>query len=163
MKPEHITVFGSGVLGAQIAFQTAFHGYTVVLYDIADELLAKAKEKFDQYGKIYQQDMHASAADIEATLSRITYTTDLARSVADADLTIEAIPESIQIKKDFYTKLVSWHPKKPFSALTPLRCYPASLPLKPDDRRSFWPCTSLTRYGNTTRPRLWATQKLIRR
>lgn len=112
MKPEHITVFGSGVLGAQIAFQTAFHGYAVVIYDLSDDLLAKAREKFDQYGKIYQQDMHASEADIEATLSRITYTTDLAQSVADADLTIEAIPESIQIKKDFYTKLGKLAPEK---------------------------------------------------
>lgn len=112
MKLEHITVFGSGVLGAQIAFQTAFHGYTVVLYDIADDLLAKANEKFDQFGKIYQQDMNASVADIEATLARITYTTDLARSVADADLTIEAIPENIQLKKDFYMKLGKLAPEK---------------------------------------------------
>jgi 3-hydroxybutyryl-CoA dehydrogenase len=27
MKIENVTVFGSGVPGAQIAFQTAYHGY----------------------------------------------------------------------------------------------------------------------------------------
>ena len=31
-----VTVLGTGVLGSQIAFQTAFHGFPVVAYDIDD-------------------------------------------------------------------------------------------------------------------------------
>lgn len=44
MNIKNVAVAGSGVLGGQIAFQTAFHGFTVKLYDINDEVLAKAKK-----------------------------------------------------------------------------------------------------------------------
>ena len=37
-----ITVAGSGVLGSQIAFQTAYHGYAVALYDISDAEIGRA-------------------------------------------------------------------------------------------------------------------------
>jgi 3-hydroxybutyryl-CoA dehydrogenase len=41
MKITKVTIAGSGVLGSQIAFQTAFHGYAV--YDISDDILEKSK------------------------------------------------------------------------------------------------------------------------
>ncbi|MFW0716389.1 3-hydroxyacyl-CoA dehydrogenase [Pedobacter sp. N23S346] len=105
MKIKNVTVFGSGVLGAQIAFHTAYHGYNVTLFDISDELLENAKQKFVQFKPMYQQDINATIADLDDAVSRISFTINLAESVKDADLTIEAIPENIQIKKDFYTKL----------------------------------------------------------
>ncbi|MGF7039681.1 3-hydroxyacyl-CoA dehydrogenase [Mucilaginibacter lappiensis] len=112
MKIKNVTVFGSGVLGAQIAFQTAYHGYRVTLFDIKEELLEQAKLKFEQFKQYYQQDLNAAPADLDAAVTRISFTTDLAGSVKDADLTIEAIPESIQIKKDFYKKLSPLAPAK---------------------------------------------------
>jgi AcrR family transcriptional regulator len=33
---SNVTVLGTGVLGSQIAFQTAYHGFDVVTYDIGD-------------------------------------------------------------------------------------------------------------------------------
>lgn len=44
MKIKNVTIFGTDVLGAQIAFQTAYHGYDVTLFDISKELLVQAKE-----------------------------------------------------------------------------------------------------------------------
>ena len=61
---------------------------------------------------MYQQDINAELAELDKAVSRINYTTDLKESVKDADLTIEAIPENIQIKKDFYTRLGAFAPKK---------------------------------------------------
>lgn len=112
MKIKNVTVFGSGVLGAQIAFQTAYHGYNVTLFDIRQELLEQAKVKFEQFKELYHQDLNASLADLDAAVSRINFTTDMAESVKDADLTIEAIPENVQIKKDFYTRLGGLAPAK---------------------------------------------------
>ncbi len=43
MSIKNVTVAGSGVLGSQIAFQTAFRGYNVTIYDINDEVISKAK------------------------------------------------------------------------------------------------------------------------
>lgn len=112
MNIKNVTVFGSGVLGAQIAFQTAYHGYSIILFDIKEELLANAKLKFEQFKSLYQQNKNVTLADLDAAISRISFTTDLAISVKDADLTIEAIPENIQIKKDFYTSLSKLAPAK---------------------------------------------------
>lgn len=112
MEIKNVTVFGSGVLGGQIAFQTAYHGFNVVVYDIKEEFLQKAKEKFAELGRRYQKDLGAKPEELEAAMSRLSYTTDLAESVRDADLAIEAIPENIQIKKDFYTQLGKVAPEK---------------------------------------------------
>jgi 3-hydroxybutyryl-CoA dehydrogenase len=112
MKIKNVTVFGSGVLGAQIAFQTAYSGYQVTLFDLTEEMLEQVKLKFDQFKQLYQQDMNATLPDLDAAVSRIKLTTDLALSVKEADLTIEAIPENLQIKKDFYIKLGPLAPVK---------------------------------------------------
>ena len=90
MKINNVTVFWSGVLGAQIAFHASYHGYDATLLDIKEELLENAKLKIEQFKILYKQDTKA----------------------ASADLAIEAIPESIQIKKDFYSKLSTLAPAK---------------------------------------------------
>ncbi|MFD0440274.1 3-hydroxyacyl-CoA dehydrogenase NAD-binding domain-containing protein [Streptomyces chartreusis] len=36
---NNLTVLGSGVLGGQIAWHSAFHGKTVVVYDISDQAI----------------------------------------------------------------------------------------------------------------------------
>jgi 3-hydroxyacyl-CoA dehydrogenase len=40
-----------------------------------------------------------------AALARISYSSDLAEAVRDADLVIEAVPEVLDLKRDIYTKL----------------------------------------------------------
>jgi 3-hydroxyacyl-CoA dehydrogenase len=40
-----VTVAGTGVLGAQIAFQAAYHDFNVVAYDINDDLINSTKTK----------------------------------------------------------------------------------------------------------------------
>lgn len=104
MDFKNITVAGSGVLGSQIAFQTAFHGYNVSLYDINDEVIEKAKERLQQLKKIYS-DYFNDEKRAEEALTRFTFYSNLAESVKEADLVIEAIPEVMDIKKDFYEKL----------------------------------------------------------
>jgi 3-hydroxyacyl-CoA dehydrogenase len=43
MNYENITVAGSGVLGVQIAFQTAYKGFHVNVYDISEDVLRYAR------------------------------------------------------------------------------------------------------------------------
>ena len=45
MDFKNITVAGGGVLGSQIAYQTAFKGFSVVLYDIDDIALTRAQQR----------------------------------------------------------------------------------------------------------------------
>ncbi|MFH0070826.1 3-hydroxyacyl-CoA dehydrogenase [Peribacillus sp. NPDC056705] len=112
MNYRNVTVAGSGVLGSQIAYQTAFKGFHVSVYDINDESLEKAKERIMALKPRYQADLGASEADVNAAYDRMTFSSDLSRATAEADLVIEAIPEVVQMKKDFYRELGAAAPEK---------------------------------------------------
>lgn len=112
MNYQHITVAGSGVLGSQIAFQTAFKGFMVSIYDINDEAIDRAKERMTKLKKRYQEDLGATDDAINDAFNRISFHSDLAKAVANADLVIEAVPEVINIKTDFYKKLAEVAPDK---------------------------------------------------
>lgn len=111
MTYQHVTVAGSGVLGSQIAFQTAFFGFNVTVYDINDAALEKAKVLFAKHQQTYGQYFNDEAR-AEQALTRLQYTTDLAQAVAEADLVIEAVPERMDIKKGFYEQLAQVAPEK---------------------------------------------------
>ncbi|MFB1100542.1 3-hydroxyacyl-CoA dehydrogenase [Terribacillus sp. JSM ZJ617] len=112
MEFKHITIAGSGVLGSQIAFQTAFNGFHVTVYDINDVALQSAKDKINILKGRYQEDLQASKEQVDSASDRISYYSDLAKAVADADLLIEAIPEIVTIKTEFYEKLNQVAPDK---------------------------------------------------
>lgn len=112
MNFKNITVAGSGVLGYQIAFQTAFHGFNVTVYDLNEESLDKAKSKFATLSECYRKDLKATQAQLDDTFNRLSYTSDLAAAVQDADLLIEAVPEDPQIKTAFYQQLAKVAPEK---------------------------------------------------
>ncbi|MGS4344370.1 3-hydroxyacyl-CoA dehydrogenase [Myroides odoratus] len=110
MKIKNVTVAGSGVLGYQIAFQTAFHGFNVTVYDINEEAIAQAKAKFDPLSERYKQDLAATDAQIAQAKANLSYSSDLKAATATADLVIEAVPESLKIKVSFYQQLAEVAP-----------------------------------------------------
>lgn len=112
MNYKNITIAGSGVLGYQIAFQTAFHGFNVTVYDIKDTTLEKAKLKFNTMSEAFKRDLNATQEQLDKTFKSLSYTSDLAEAVKDADLVIEAVPENPKIKVDFYNKLAKVAPEK---------------------------------------------------
>ncbi len=112
MTYKNVTVAGSGVLGYQIAFQAAYHGFNVIVYDISDEVLEQAKSKFNWMCKAFRKDLRATQEQLDTTFDNLSYTSDLAEAVKDADLMIEAIPEIPEIKIEFYEKLANLAPEK---------------------------------------------------
>jgi len=99
MEIKKVAVIGAGDMGHGIAQLFASNGFNVVLEDKYPEMLEKAKgrvaaslQRWVDRGKITKE-------QAEATLSRIAYTGDLGAAVADADLILEAVPESLQLKK----------------------------------------------------------------
>ena len=107
MKIKNVAVAGTGVLGSQIAFQTAFKGFKVSAYDINDEALEKGKERFKVLKERYQEDNYGTKEEVDAAYKRISFHTDLSKAVEKADLVIEAVPEVLKVKQDFYKKLSS--------------------------------------------------------
>jgi 3-hydroxyacyl-CoA dehydrogenase len=108
---NRISVTGVGVLGGQIAWHSAFKGKTVVVHDISANSLDNCRAAHDNYARIYLADVGASESDIAATRARLTYTTDLASAVAEADLVIEAVPEIPAVKTEVYETMADLLPE----------------------------------------------------
>ncbi|MCL6455050.1 MAG: 3-hydroxyacyl-CoA dehydrogenase [Alicyclobacillus sp.] len=109
---RNITVAGGGVLGSQIAYQTAFRGFPVSVYDMDAEAVEKARKRIEQLPPHYREDLGATESEVQAGLQRISYFSDLSRAVVDADLVTEAIPEVAEIKTAFYQELGRTAPAK---------------------------------------------------
>jgi len=126
---SNITVLGTGVLGSQIAFQTAFSGFDVVAWDVDDTALEAAKARFRKLADRYiREDFQGSAGGkAEAALGRLRYTADLADAVVDADLVIEAVPEQLELKRDIYTRLGAVAPAKTIFATNSSTLLPSKL------------------------------------
>ncbi len=127
MTIKNVTVIGGGVLGSQIAYQTAFKGLKVVLYDINDDAMKTAKKHIEQLKTAYQRDLKITDKDFEKGLQQLSYTTDLATAAKNADLVIEAIPEKLDIKKTFYESLAKVAPAKTIFASNSSTLLPSQL------------------------------------
>ena len=108
---DHLTTLGSGVLGGQIAWHSAFRGKAVVAYDVTDEALARCRAAHEVYAGIYRSALGATDADIAQTRARLSYTSDLAAAVSKADLVIESVPEVPEIKTRAYEAMAPLLPQ----------------------------------------------------
>lgn len=138
MTIKKVTIAGGGVLGAQIAYATAFHGYDVTIWGRRDDSIDRIKPRIDRLHEIYKKELEIAPSYIgeknpnyprsfftskeEITEEKIselkdvnekvykgfTYTTDLKEAFGEADLVIEAIAEVVDQKKDFYEKIAPY-------------------------------------------------------
>jgi 3-hydroxybutyryl-CoA dehydrogenase len=112
MKIQNVTIAGAGVLGSQIAWQTAFKGFNVTVYDVFAEGIEKCKEFHKKFAELFKATRGVTQEEIDATFSRLFYTTNLEEAVKDADLVSESVPEEMEIKKSFYNNLAKLAPPK---------------------------------------------------
>jgi 3-hydroxybutyryl-CoA dehydrogenase len=102
---ERVAVLGAGTMGHGIAQVCAAVGCDVVMYDINDDAVVAGRsrvasnlEKGIARGKVTEQER-------DDTLSRLSVTTTVADAARDADLVIEAAPESMAIKEALFTEV----------------------------------------------------------
>lgn len=135
MAIQKVTIAGGGVLGAQIAYAAAFHGYDVTVWGRRDDSIERIKPRVDRLHEIYTKELEIAPSYIgdenpnyprsffnskeeiteekieelkeinEKVYKGLKYTTDLKEAFGDADLVIEAIAEVVEQKKDFYEKI----------------------------------------------------------
>ena len=123
-----VTVLGIGVLGSQIAYQTAYCDFDVVAYDIGEEALRLAEERVLNLTATYKEQVKGASIDkTDAALKRITYQMDLGLAVAQADLVIEAVPEKIELKQDIYSRIGKLAPAKAIFATNTSTLLPSDL------------------------------------
>jgi len=111
MEIKKVAVIGAGDMGHGIAQLFASNGFNVVLEDKYPDMLEKAKgrvasslQRWVDRGKITKE-------QADATVSRIAYTGDIGAAVADADLIVEAVPESLQLKKAVLSEATAHAPE----------------------------------------------------
>lgn len=100
MKINTVAVIGGGLMGRQIALNSAIHSCEVYLTDSNNEVLNKVREWVEEYlaGRIAKGRMtEEQVGDIK---SRFHVTETLSDAVKDADLIIEAVVELEDVKRD---------------------------------------------------------------
>ncbi len=126
---KNVTILGGGVLGSQIAFQTAFTGHNTTIYLRTKESIKKAKLKLENVKNSYIDAINTMKNEVnintwslgivdfddfnyKKTLKRINETIDniklemdLSKSLKDADLVIESMTEDFNAKKEIYQKI----------------------------------------------------------
>ena len=95
-----ITVLGAGTMGHGSAHAAASSGFDTRLYDVSDAAVSKGRAQIESVFRKSVELGKATAAEADASLARLSATTDLAAALAGTDFVIEAAPEKIDLKLD---------------------------------------------------------------
>jgi 3-hydroxybutyryl-CoA dehydrogenase len=100
-----IGVIGAGVMGAGVAQSLADSNHNVLLLDVSDEILGRAKKEIRNNLRLRAMlKKNGGAPSIDETLDRITTTTDTS-VLANADFVIENVTEKWEIKQRVYEEI----------------------------------------------------------
>ena len=77
MSMKNIVVAGGGVLGSQIAFQTAFKGFNVTIWLRSEGSIGRAKPKLERVKNIYLTTLEQMKTDPSAYCNGFTDKKDL--------------------------------------------------------------------------------------
>jgi 3-hydroxybutyryl-CoA dehydrogenase len=91
-------------MGAGIAQVSAQAGFETIGREVSDELCEKARGRIEHYVGRAVEKGKATAEERDATLERLSFTTELA-DLADCDLVIEAIVEELGPKREVFAEL----------------------------------------------------------
>ncbi len=99
-----IGILGSGTMGAGIAQVCAQSGYAVLVYDIEQAFLDRARQQIQGGLQKAVEKGKLPAEKLDGALQKTTFHTDLT-ALAHCDLIIEAVPEDLELKKKLFRQL----------------------------------------------------------
>jgi len=99
-----VMVVGAGLMGSGIAQVSAVAGHDVVMRDVNDEALARARGAIEKSLSKIAEKGAVTAEEAQAALGRISTTTDL-DAASGADIIVEAIIEEIDLKTELFAEL----------------------------------------------------------
>ena len=104
---KNIGIIGAGTMGSGIAQVAATAGCAVKLFDVNQEALDKAKAALEKVLKRLIEKGRIDASEKDRIQANIRYVTTL-KELANADLTIEAIVENLEVKKKVFQELETY-------------------------------------------------------
>lgn len=136
MSYKNIVVAGGGILGSQIAFQSAYCGYNVTILIRDEDSEDEVKDKLLKLSNTYKETINLMSSKdsennwargisdissfnkdecldkVEKAIDKISIETNQKEALENADLVIESITENIDIKASFYKQIASLLPEK---------------------------------------------------
>ena len=101
---QRVGVLGCGLMGSGIAQVAAAAGYETFVRDVAQPVLDKGKGTIDKSLARLVEKGKLPAADREATLGRLTFTTAVT-DLKTCDVVIEAVTEDLELKNALWKEL----------------------------------------------------------
>ncbi|HEV2226385.1 MAG TPA: 3-hydroxyacyl-CoA dehydrogenase NAD-binding domain-containing protein [Nitrososphaerales archaeon] len=111
MGIRKVAVVGAGDMGHGIAELFAVSGYEVCLTDKFPEMLDKAKSRIGASLDRLVERGRLTKENSQSALSRIGYVADMQNAVSQADLILEAVPESLELKRSVFKALSGFAPR----------------------------------------------------
>ena len=105
VEVQSVAVVGAGTMGAGIAQVCAQTGWKTCLYDAFPEGLSKGMAAIEAFWDKGIERGKTSADQKAEWSGNLRAVNDLAEAVDGADLVIEAVPESMQLKQDIFAEL----------------------------------------------------------
>src|SRR5437870_12860297 len=102
MTITRVGVVGCGLMGSGISEACARGGYTVIVREVSDELLAKGLSRIEQSMQRGAQRGKLAGDEAKVARARITGTTCL-EDLAEVDLILEAVVEHMRLKQEVFT------------------------------------------------------------
>jgi 3-hydroxybutyryl-CoA dehydrogenase len=106
-----VAVLGAGTMGHGIAHAAMTAGYATTMYDVAPAQLDKGKAAIEAVLNKSVELGKMAADDAAAAKPRLRLSTTVADAVHDADIVIEAAPETIDLKLALFREVEAAAPK----------------------------------------------------
>jgi 3-hydroxyacyl-CoA dehydrogenase len=107
-----ISVLGAGIMGHGIAQSFLMGGYAVVLYDIQESILQRARANIEKNLGLFHQASLIERREIELFLTRLTTTTDIKLAVEGSEFIVEAATEDLELKQGLFEQVESFCKKE---------------------------------------------------
>lgn len=111
MEIKNVAIIGAGIMGRQIAMNTAMHGYKAILNDNNEESLKNAESWANEWLRQRVSKQKITEEKSKEVQFLLSFEVNLESAVKDADLVIEAIIEKEDIKYNLFKKLDEITPK----------------------------------------------------
>lgn len=100
-----VAVVGAGLMGSGIAQVAAQAGHEVHVRDVGQDALDRGLSTISASLDRFVAKERISADDAKAALGRVSTTTDLEEAAAGADVVVEAVFESVEVKQEVFGTL----------------------------------------------------------
>jgi 3-hydroxybutyryl-CoA dehydrogenase len=111
-----VAVLGAGTMGCGIAQAAALGGFATQLHDLDGEALARARSAIERQLARGVELGKVGGEAAAAALGRLSLSATIAGAVGEADLVIEAVPESLPAKLALFAEVVRHAPAGAFLA-----------------------------------------------